>query len=400
MGRLTAKNVLRVALPLLVIAFFSVVITILYVNSPEPKSRSKRVAKAKVFTIKSKEEDRLLRVKSQGEVTPTSIVDIRPEISGKIQYISKKMVAGGEFKRGEILISIDPEAYELEVIQHQERVADTEQKYMTAKAESDAAIVELEQMGRVDASDLAKGLPQLRRAQAALNSAKAQLRLAQLDLSYTHIRAPFDGRVQDEVASLGQYVIKNTALATVYSIDVAEIRLPLTLEQLTQIGLPLAYFEQGHESPFDVMLSMDLGGRVATWAGKIIRTEAVVDRRTRTIYAVARVNDPYAPGKTPLLSGAFVAAEIIGVNRVKVTSLPPKVLRNGQALWLVDKDKKLNIVTANIVQRSRDALLVSNLANGSQVISSSLPIPTQGMPVNVVNVKNDKRRKREEDAKK
>ena len=384
MESLTTRKVMRLTLPILVIIVFSLLVTALYLNQPETKARTKRVEQAKVFVINSHEENTVLSVLSQGEVTPISVLELRAEISGKVNFTSDKLVAGGDFKRGDILLKIDPTEYELAVIQKRASVALAKQKYETAKALSTASILELNDMGRTDASDLAKGLTQLRSAQASLAAAQAQLKLAELNLSHTQLTAPFDGRVKDKFVSNSQYISKNVLLATLFATDNVEIRLPLTPEQLTQIGIPLAYFSKADASPFDVTLSMDLKETKIQWQGKIVRTEAIVDRRTRTINAVARIRSPYTKNRTPLLVGAFVQAEITGTQRFKVSELPSKALRKGSDLWIVDKNNKLQIVSANIIQRNRERLLVTGLPSGTRVVTSDLPIPVTGMPVKVV----------------
>lgn len=383
--KINVKTAMRFGLPMMVIAFFGVVITVLILSKPEPKSRPAREVKTKVFVATTEEESRVLSVFSQGEVLPVSRVQLRTEVEGKIVWMSKQLVAGGEFKRGDLLMKIDPTQYELIVIQRRARVAQSEESYAEALAENEAAEHELAELGRTNASDLAKGIPQLRQAEAALASAKAELKLAELSLSYTELRAPFDGRVQSKEVNVGQYLSRNFNAATIFATDAAEVRLSLSVTELAQIGLPLAYFTEYKNSPYHVQLSMDVGAKRIKWPAKIVRTEAVVDTRTRTIYAITRIENPYHQADVPLMLGAFVQAEITGVNTVEVSELPVKSLRNGRDLWLVDDENKLKIIPADIIQRSRERLLVAGLPSGSHIVTSALPIPRNGMSVEVVD---------------
>lgn len=377
-----SRRGLKRALPIAIIVFFILLIALLKSNQPQSKPAKEYTKKTKVFAVRSKEKNQILRVSSQGEVTPLSVLDMRNEIAGTVIYASPKFVAGGEFNRGDILIEIDPVPYQLAVVQKRARVAAANESYQKTKAESDAAITELRNMGRDNASELARGLPQLRGAEASLASAEAELKLAELELSYTKIRAPFDGRIKDKHVFTGQYIAKNSLIATLFSTDLAEIRLPLTPEQIVLLGLPLAYYAEYTESPFNVTFSMDLGAQTPEWQGRIVRTEAVVDNRTRVIYAVARVSNPYTATSVPLLAGAFVNAQISGEKKRTLSALPAKALRNGNQLWLV-KNKRLAIVDADIVQRGRDTLLVAGLPSGTVVITSTLPIPIEGMLISV-----------------
>ena len=380
-----SKQFLRIALPLSVLMIIGSALGLMIVNKPEVSSRSSKINKTRVFVIETKEEEKILRIFSQGQVQPLATIELRAEVAGKIVYVADNLVAGGGFNKGDILLTIDPEPYQLAVVQRQARVAQAQQQWLKAKAESEAAIQELTEMNRDGASDLAKGLPQLREAESALKSAQADLRLAELELSHTTIKAPFAGRVQAESVSVSQYIAKNVVAATIFSTDLVEIRLPLTLSQLSLIDLPLAYFSSTQESQFVAQVSMEIGADIVQWSGKIVRTEAAVDSRTRTIYAVARIQNPYK-GNVPLLAGAFVNAEIYGTHKKVISALPTKALRNGQDLWLVDEKSQLRIQPANIVQRGKNLLFVADLPTGSKIVTSTLPIPTDGMSVEVVEL--------------
>lgn len=350
-------------------------------NQPEPEKRLNKVKRIKVFTIKTNNETSQLLGYSQGLVSPTSRFDLKNEVEGKIHYVSPNMVTGGVIEKGELLIEIEPSEYQLNVIQRQAKVAQAEQQLARANAEANASQLELKNLGRTKASDLALGLPQLRQASALLESAKAELKLAELNLERTKIYSPFTGRVEKENININQYINRNTNLATVFSTELMEIRLPMTAKQFAQIELPVGYYQDYQTSNFPVRLFSEMAGKEISWYGKIVRTEAVMDNRTRTIYAVAQVKDAYLNQATPLLSGLFVYAQIKGREVNNTTKLPQQALRNNQELWLVDKNKKLRIVKADIVQRTPDFIIVKNLKPNTLVITSALAIPTDGLNV-------------------
>ena len=64
-----------------------------------------------------------------------------------------------------------------------------------------------------------------------------------------------------------------------------------------------------------VKLVSVFAGEEHEWGGEVVRSEAEVDPRTRVVYAVARVDDPYArghPGRLPLMIGMYVRVVIPG----------------------------------------------------------------------------------------
>ncbi|MCM2681391.1 efflux RND transporter periplasmic adaptor subunit [Echinimonas agarilytica] len=353
-------------------------------NKPEPEQRPSKAKNVKVFVLKSTQQDTQIIGYSQGTVTPKDQLELKSEVAGKISYMSPNLVPGGVIKKGELLISIADEDYQLAVIQRRSRVAQSQQQLAKAEAEARAAQQELMELNRIGASDLAKGLPQLRYAQATLASAEAELAQAELALQRTQIHAPFDGRVANKSVTMTQYVNKASVLAEVFSTEVMEIRLSMTPEQFAQVGLPLAYYEHYDDSTFDVQLDTEFGNHTANWLGRVVRTEAVMDQRTRSIYAVVQVKNGYSSSDTPLLSGLFVRARILGRVAEQTTVLPKQVLRNNQTLWLVDKANKLRVIPASIVQRTPTSIVVENLPNASKVITSALAIPTEGLPVQAI----------------
>lgn len=350
-------------------------------NKPEPEKRLNKVKRVKVFTVKTTNQTSQLLGYSQGLVLPVSRFDLKNEVAGKISYLSPNMVTGGIIQKGELLLEIEPSDYELTLIQRQAKVAQAEQQLARAQAEASASQLELKNLGRTQASDLAMGLPQLRQASALLESAKAELKLAELNLERTKIYSPFTGRIEKENINLNQYLNRNTNLATIFSTETMEIRLPMTAKQFAQIELPIGYYQNFEDSKFPVRLHSEIAGKEVSWYGKIVRTEAVMDNRTRTIYAVAQVKDAYLNQASPLLSGMFVYAEIKGREVANTTKLPQQALRNNAELWLVDKDKKLRIQKADIVQRTSDFIIVKNLKPNTLVITSALAIPTEGLSV-------------------
>jgi len=65
-------------------------------------------------------------VNVQGEVQPRTEINLVPQVSGKITYMSPKFIEGGKFKKGDLLIRIDPREFELRLIQARANVAQNE----------------------------------------------------------------------------------------------------------------------------------------------------------------------------------------------------------------------------------------------------------------------------------
>ena len=224
-----------------------------------------------------------------------------------------------------------------------------------------------------------------------LASAQADLERAQYDLERCVIRAPFDGRVRQESVDVGQYVSRGASVAKLYSVDAAEIRLPIPDDQLAFVDLPLAYSnvdENSERAGPRVMLRAEFGGKVHRWTGRIVRTEGEIDPRTRMVHAIARVERPYDRGKNmsrpPLAVGMFVEAEIQGRSSGSVIELPRSVLRGADQVMVIDGEDRLHFRQVDILRYDGEVALVrSGLKSGERVCVSKLETPVEGMKVRV-----------------
>lgn len=363
-------------------------------NKPVPTERPTRVKSHKVFVYRSEQIDTPLIGYSQGQLLPKQDLELRTEITGKIDTLSNNLVNGGKVTKGELLVQIDQSDYLLQVIQSQSKVAQAEQQLAKVKAETKAAQQELADLGRENPSDLALGIPQLKQAEASLDAAKADLSIADLALSRTQIFAPFDGRIEKETLTVGQYLNRGGVVAKLHANDVMEVRLAMSAEQFSQIGLPLDYYTQYNDSVFSVKLNAQVGQDNYTWDAKIIRVEAAIDSQTRSIYAVAEVHN-LTDNNQPLLKGLFVNAEITGLQASHVSILPKAALRSNEQLWTVDDENRLQVKMAEIVQRTPDTIIVKNLADQTLVIISALAIPTPGMPLQPLTTEGEFARKKQ-----
>jgi len=169
---------------------------------------------------------------------------------------------------------------------------------------------------------------------------------------------------------------------------VAEVRLPVTGDQLDLVALPLSYRDAAEQGPRPgVTLSAQLGGRTYQWQGEIVRTEGAFDEETGILYAIAQVTDPYGyrEGAPPLAVGLFVQAEIEGRERSNVVGLPRSALvRGAYRVLVVDREDRLRLRDIAVLRGDREQVFVSaGVKPGERVIVSALDTPVDGMKVRV-----------------
>lgn len=325
-----------------------------------------------------------LSVHTHGTVLPHVDTTLVPQVSGRVVAVAPSFQKGGFFEKDEVLIRIDRTDYELAVAQAEARVAQARVQVSREQAEAELAKREWEKFGKGNPEALTLREPQLAEAKANLASAEAALKLAQLNLERTEIKSPFAGRIWEKSVDVGQFVSAGTPLARIYATDFAEVRLPLPLDELRFVSIPLGDSVNGGAS---VVLRADIGGKKGQWTGAIVRTEGEIDSRTRMIHAVARIDDPYGrkskSDQPPLMVGLFVSAEILG-STVRAVALPRSALRGADRVLVIDSDDAFRFRTVSVLRRETDrALIDSGLLEGDRVCISTIEIATDGMKVRV-----------------
>jgi multidrug efflux pump subunit AcrA (membrane-fusion protein) len=236
---------------------------------------------------------------------------------------------------------------------------------------------------------------ELASAAAALATAEAELVRARRNLERTYIRLPYEGIVRAKETDLGQFVSPGTRLGVVFATDFAEVRLPLTDSDLAFVDLPYATevtASGGANGPMVSLVATQKGRRVE-WPAQIVRTEGVVDEKSRVTYAVARIVDPYQRHNkgAPLPVGTFVGATIKGSTAEDVIRVPRAVLRGSDELIFVDDDNKLSIRKIDIVRSDSTYIYIGSGAQiGERVVATALETPVNGMAVRTTDEKNNK----------
>ena len=205
--------------------------------------------------------------------------------------------------------------------------------------------------------------------------AKAQLEQAKLNLQRTGITAPYDGRLLEKNADLGQFVNPGNVLGKIYAVDFAEVRLPLNNKQLAFVDIPESFRGKGKNkqttSP-EVLLKANIGGTDWKWPARIVRSEGAIDTRSRQTFVIAQVNDPYSqlnPGQPPLKVGQFIEAEIKGKIIENVFVIPASALHAGNQVFLVDDEQKLRKQEVDVIWHdSKSVIIKSGLNAGEKLV--------------------------------
>jgi len=377
-------------LPLIIIVVVAAASWMIYQNPPEVRRGAPpQVSRVSVETQVIRRQPFRIQVKSYGRIRPRTQSILLPQVSGQIVWLNPDFRAGGFFEQGEELIRIDSRDYEAEVAQAEANLMSARQALAEEEARSAQAAADWTRLGNAgDAPPLVLRKPQLNAARAAVVSAEAALATARLNLERTRIRAPYAGRVLETSVDLGQVVSSGTTLGEVYAVDVLEVRLPLQNRDLAYLQLPEEYRVEGDNGVQPrVEIYSDLI-RPETWTGKVVQTEGAIDETSRQLHVLAQVDDPYgekAVGRVPLKVGQYVTARIEGVEIEDALLIPNRAIYQGSYVYVVKQEALQRREIEIGWQDEEQALILSGLNEGEQLVLTSLGQVVSGTPVRVRN---------------
>lgn len=418
------RRVLQILLPLLIVGLGVSGSIWLINNKKQVQAIPREKFKPHVETVEVSLGNFQPIITAQGTVKPHTVINLTPEISGRIIFVSAKLVVGGLFEKGEELLRIDPKDYELALEQSkadinsaQSQITNAlaqmssaaaqktkfEARIMREEAEAKAARAEWVLLGKKnDPPDLLVRVPQINEAKAGITSAnalsnaaraqkqsakalvkaaEASRELAELNVKRCVIEAPFHCRVQSRNVGVGQIASRASVLAQLQSVDYAEIRLLLPLDEFRYLQITNA-FRGGTSITNGPSVTLTAHGN--KWPGRIVRSEGEIQAGTQMMAVVAQVSKPYANDSPALSFGQFVSADIQGRAFEDIAILPTTVLRNDDLVYVADNNK-LHTQKVTVLWHSRKQIAISvGLKSGEQVCTSSLDSFVEGMDVTAI----------------
>lgn len=370
------KNLKSLA-PLLLLAFFVLVIILFIVFRPQPnRDFTPPTPQITVEILELAPRPVQVNILSYGLVRPRVQSQLVSQVGGKIDLVSESFRDGGFFDKGDTLISVEKTDYEIAVRAAEANLLDAERLYQEELALAEQAEQDWKRLGnRGKPLPLVLRKPQLAAAEARVKSAQANLDGARLNLARTNVIAPFGGRVLSKNVDVGQVVSANTVLGEIYATDALEIRLPIKNNELPLVNLPEAYRhrETSGDLPEAIVYS-NLASEEA-WQADIVRTSGAIDNDSRQLYVVARIDDPFgkkAEGKMPLKVNQYVTAQIRGKVLDNAIAIPVKTIYQGSYVYLYE-DGVVNRRSIELLwQNAEEAVIESGLAAGDKLVLTPL----------------------------
>ncbi|MEY2539429.1 MAG: hypothetical protein QOG67_3169 [Verrucomicrobiota bacterium] len=325
-----------------------------------------------------------------GRLEAVESVEIRPRVSGYITEIHFE--AGAIIKKGDLLYVIDPRPYQADFDRAAAEFERMQAQMKLSQIELDRA-KELRAKNTISASEFDQKAATYQSSEAAARSAEAAKNSAALNLEFTQIKSPIDGRVSDARITLGNLVQPGegpeSVLTTVVSVDPiyakvdADENAILKYVKLSEEGKRVsartekipAYVELGNETDFP-------------HEGYIDFVDNRLEPGTGTVRARAVLKNWNPNLITP---GFFVRVRVAGATPYRAALIADKVISSQQGLkyaFVVKPDNTLErrtLETGSMFEGKR--IVKSGLKDGEKVVSTRLQLVQPGMPVKAVEEK-------------
>ncbi|MEM9130224.1 MAG: efflux RND transporter periplasmic adaptor subunit [Pseudomonadota bacterium] len=287
-------------------------------------------------------------------------VEIRPRVSG---YIDEILFRDGQLvEKGDLLMRIDPRPFQatLDSAKAQLASAEAEQRRTSIELERGEELVAT---GALSVQVLDERLATKLRADAQIVIAQAAIRSAELNVEFTEIRAPFDGRISDREVNIGALVVEgNSNIATLIATD--PIYLVFTGSEADFLKYSRLSLSGSRESsretpnPVEARLIDEKG-----WPHKGVMNfvDNELDPGSGTIRARAIFDNP----DEFLVPGLFARLRVIGSGEYEALLLPDEAVLSDQARKIVLVVDEEGVVEARVVE-------LGPLHQGLRVIRSGI----------------------------
>jgi len=296
-------------------------------------------------------------------------------------FLEKRLfVEGDEVKKDDLLYQLEQPPFQAQVDAGKAAVAQLEAQHRNA----DISLQRAQQLLGRDAgpqSNVDTALAAERGFAAQIDGAKAQLRVAEINLGYTEIRAPIDGKISSTSVTEGNVVSPTSgALATIVSQDPMYVIFSISLR--TGLDLRARYAAKGGFAAVVIKLRLP-DGRIYEHDGQLNYLAPTVAENTDTITLRGEVPNPVLPGfkagqpgSRDLSDGEFVTVLLEGVQPITVLAIPRAAVlsdQQGDYVYVVDAQNKAQV--RRIQQRQSTpstAVITGGLQEGELVISEGL----------------------------
>lgn len=309
-----------------------------------------------------------------GHTVAREVVSVQPEVSGKITEIHFE--DGADLKKGDPLFTIDPRPFEAQLNAAQANLAQSKAALDFAKIQFGRVqdLVESRAIARQD-YDTRKNAVDVGEAQVRQNEAAVES--ARLNLEYTSIRSPIDGRAGHRLVDTGNVVTaNNTTLLTIERLEPIYADFTVTESDLSQV--------QRNSASHMLRVEVRLPDETKPEIGQLTFLDNSVQSSSGTVMLRATVPNP----TRHLWPGQFVNVRLVLATIPKAVLVPaaaPQDSAKGPFVYVVKQDSTAELRPVKVGQRQGESVVIEQgLQPGERVIMNGQLAVMPGGKVQVV----------------
>ncbi|MHA2725470.1 multidrug efflux RND transporter periplasmic adaptor subunit VmeY [Vibrio campbellii] len=323
-----------------------------------------------------------------GRIEAVEDTNITAQVSGYLE--ARHFDEGQMVEKGQLLYSIEPSSFEAQVASAKAALAQA--KAALKKAELDHQRGKnLLPRGSISQSEFDALTATLLGARAELEAANAQLKLAEVNLSYTQIRAPFSGRISDSKVSTGDLLSPSSGiLTTLVSLDPVHTSFSVSERERLNLGMDGIKGDGSAESSgVEVQLELE-NGEYFEHLGQLDFLGNRINTQTGTIAMRAVVPNP----DQKLLPGQHIKVNLRDKNAKDVIVIPRRAVQTD-----LEGDFAMVMAEGNIAERrnvelgaqvEQGIIIKDGLDKDDTVITQGLQRVRNGVEVRIQSPAEDK----------
>jgi membrane fusion protein, multidrug efflux system len=355
------RRLLRWILPAAGIAAVAIWVIVSRANNAQAaRTRSAAVREIPVVGEAARTGDLGVFVTGLGTVTPLNTVTVRSRVDG--QLVSVAFQEGQIVRSGDLLAEIDPRPFQVQLLQAEGQLAKDEASLKNARLDLErfrSLLVD----GLISRQQLDAQVAAVNQDEGAVQSDKAQIESARLNLTYSRIAAPISGRVGLRLVDPGNMVHASDATGLVVIAELQPITVVFTIPA-DRLPAVLAKSKGGRGLVVEAW-DRDLERRLAT--GAVLAVDNQIDPTTGTI----RIKALFQNEDLKLFPNQFVNARLLVDTLRGVTLVPTAALqRSPQAMYVyaVTPEKTVAMRTVEVLHTEGDETAVGSGVQAGEVV--------------------------------
>ena len=381
----------RVIIPAMIVLLASAGAFAMIKTAPKAHKRAPTAETPFVETKVFEKGTHRIQVSAMGTIVAAHKISLEARVSGNVISVSESFIPCGCFQKGEEILRIDRQDYDLALSEVKAEVTNAEYNLKIEHgyqnvAEHEWNLLKKSAKGTVKEAALALRKPHLEKAKADLTAAKAKVRKALLDLERTKITAPFAAMVETKSTDIGATVNSQEALATLVGTDEFWVQVSVPVDRLDWITFPSGDGTPGAK----VDITSGSSDHTSQREGLVIRLLPSLESEGRMARVLVSVKDPLNlarnPNLKPMLLDSYVTVYIDGREIDDAYCIPREAFRENGKIWIMTAEGRLDVRQVNPVWRDAESVLIKEeLRPGEEVIMSFLSTPVQGMKLRTID---------------